>query len=251
MTVVVPSACETVPVTNPPALTVAAFDLDGTLSEGGSVFKWLRFLRGDRATYLASASLALPLLVGAIRSGRWADRAKERLFHKLIAGLDLADVRDRSRIFAVEHFERHGRDWMLARLRWHLQEGHSVVLVSASPQIYVDMVAEMLDTSGGLGTRLAVDARDRLTGSYLGQNCRGKEKMRRLAEWIEESHPPGAPVIYAYGNSRGDRRMLGAATYPYDVGRLGPLGALRHFPRARNGHFPGESESATSATPDE
>ncbi len=240
-----------VSVTNPPTLTVAAFDLDGTLSEGGSVFKWLRFLRGDRTTYLASAALALPLLVGAIRSGRWADRAKERLFHKLIAGLDLADVRDRSRIFAVEHFERHGREWMLERLRWHLQQGHSVVLVSASPQIYVDMVAEMLDTSGGLGTRLAVDARDRLTGSYLGKNCRGKEKMRRLAEWIEESHPLGTPVVYAYGNSRGDRRMLGAATFPYNVGHLGRFGALRSFPRAQNGHFPDQTQSETSATPDE
>jgi phosphatidylglycerophosphatase C len=232
-------------------LTVAAFDLDGTLSEGGSVFKWLKFLRGDRATYLASASLALPLLVGAIRSGRWADRAKERLFHKLIAGLELADVRDRSRIFAVTHFERHGREWMLARLRWHLQQGHSVVLVSASPQIYVDMVAEMLDTSGGLGTRLAVDARGRLTGSYLGQNCRGKEKMRRLAEWIDERFPNQEPIVYAYGNSRGDRRMLGAATFPYNVGRLGRFGALRRFPHTRNGHFPEEARIVTPPTPDE
>ncbi|MGC2486392.1 MAG: HAD-IB family hydrolase [Acidimicrobiales bacterium] len=238
-------------MTNSPALTIAAFDLDGTLSEGGSVFKWLRYLRGDRATYMASASLAFPLLVGAIRSGRWADRAKERLFQKLIAGLELTDVRDRSRIFAVEHFEKHGREWLLTRLRWHLQQGHSVVLVSASPQIYVDMVAEMLDTSGGLGTRLAVDARDRLTGSYLGQNCRGKEKMRRLAEWIEEHHPGGEPVVYAYGNSRGDRRMLGAATFPYDVGRLGRLGALRRFPHARDDHFPDKSETPSSLTPDE
>ncbi|HTT58584.1 MAG TPA: HAD-IB family hydrolase [Acidimicrobiales bacterium] len=238
-------------MTNTPVPTIAAFDLDGTLSNGGSVFKWLRFLRGDRATYIASASLALPLLVGAIRSGRWADRAKERLFHKLLAGLDLTEVRDRSRIFAVEHFERHGRQSMLSRLRWHLQQGHSVVLVSASPQIYVDMVAEMLETAGGLGTRLAVDARGRLTGSYLGQNCRGKEKMRRLAEWIEETHPHVTPIVYAYGNSRGDRRMLGAATFPFNVGRLGRLGALRRFPRARHGHFPEEPTSPNSPTPDE
>ena len=66
--------------------------------------------------------------------------------------------------------------------------------------------------------------------SYLGKNCRGKEKLRRLNEWIESRHPDGVDV-YAYGNSRGDRRMLRAATYPFDVGRLGPFGALRHFPR--------------------
>ncbi|MGC2169063.1 MAG: haloacid dehalogenase-like hydrolase, partial [Acidimicrobiales bacterium] len=105
--------------------------------------------------------------------------------------------------------------------------------------------------SGGLGTRLAVDARDRLTGSYLGMNCRGKEKMRRLAEWIEENYPGGAPVVYAYGNSRGDRRMLGTATFPFNVGRLGRFGALRRFPHARNGHFPDSAETQGSLTPDE
>ena len=41
------------------------------------------------------------------------------------------------------------------------------------------------------------------------------------------------PVLYAYGNSRGDRRMLRGATFPFDVGRLGPLGALRLFPRLK------------------
>jgi phosphatidylglycerophosphatase C len=223
--------CETGLVTNASTPTVAAFDLDGTLADGGSVFKWLRFLRGDRATFFAALTLAGPLLVGALRSGHWADRAKERLFRKLLLGEDAEDVRTRSRVFALAHFQEHGRDWVIDRLRWHLDQGHDVVIVSASPQIYVDVVAEQLSATGGLGTRLAVDARGKLTGSYLGKNCRGKEKLRRLSEWMGEHHPDVAPVIYAYGNSRGDRRMLRGATFPYDVGRLGPLGALRHFPR--------------------
>jgi phosphoserine phosphatase len=57
--------------------------------------------------------------------------------------------------------------------------------------------------------------------------------MRRLSEWIEERHYATPPVIYAYGNSRGDRRMLSGATYPYDVGKLGWLGSLRRFPRLK------------------
>jgi phosphatidylglycerophosphatase C len=220
-------------MTTPPTPTVAAFDLDGTLSEGGSVFKWLRFLRGRRATYVAALGLFGPLVVGALRSGPWADHAKERLFRKLLLGLDADDVTTRSRTFALGHFEEHGREHVIAQLRWHLREGHDVVLVSASPQIYVDVVAEYLGVADGLGTRLAVDARGKLTGSYLGKNCRGSEKMRRLSAWLEEHHPGVEPIIYAYGNSRGDRRLLRGATYPYDVGKLGVLGALRHFPRLK------------------
>ncbi len=222
---------------------VAAFDLDGTLSDGGSVFKWLRFLCGSRATYFAAARLAVPLAIGAIRSGPWADNAKERLFGRLLAGRPFKEVRESSRAFATAHFERHARKDVIARLTWHLEEGHDVVIVSASPQIYVEVVAERLGVDGALGTRLALDARGRLSGSYLGRNCRGKEKLRRLNEWIESRHPDGV-TLYAYGNSRGDRRMLRAATYPFDAGRLGPFGALRHFPRLA-------TSLAVSATPDE
>jgi hypothetical protein len=55
--------------------------------------------------------------------------------------------------------------------------------------------------------------------------------MRRLTEWIDERDYPGEPVIYAYGNSRGDKRMLNGATFPYNAGRLGVVGALRRYPR--------------------
>ncbi|HET9088774.1 MAG TPA: HAD-IB family hydrolase [Acidimicrobiales bacterium] len=213
--------------------TVAAFDLDGTLTEGGSVFKWLAHVAGRRATYGAAARLAVPLAIGGLRSGPTADRVKERLFRALLTGRDAAEVVDESRIFAHEHLESKVRPLTHERLRWHLAQGHDVVLVSASPEIYVRVVADEVRAHGALGTRLAVDPLGHLTGGYLGLNCRGEEKMRRLREWIEERHGTDDVSIYAYGNSRGDRRMLRGATHPYNVGRLGPLGALRRYPRLR------------------
>ena len=108
-----------------------------------------------------------------------------------------------------------------------------MVIVSASPQLYVDVMTETLKADGGLGTRLAVDPRGRLTGGYLGKNCRGTEKLRRLDEWIAQRHYPTPPVIFAYGNSRGDRRMLSAAAHPFNVGQLGVVGSLRRFARLR------------------
>jgi len=215
---------------------VAAFDLDGSITEGGSVWRWLRFIAGTRAVLGAAIPLSVALGIGALRSGTWADRAKERLFQALLTGRDADEVRDESRTFALSHLERAGRTVVLNRLAWHLEQGHDVVIVSASPQMYVEVVAETLGAKGAIGTRLAVDARGKLTGSYLGQNCRGTEKMRRLSEWISEQGYSGEPVIYAYGNSRGDRRLLGGATHPFDVGRLGVAGALRKYPRLKDAH---------------
>jgi phosphatidylglycerophosphatase C len=220
-------------MSDPTAPVVAAFDLDGTLTEGGSVFHWLAAIAGKGRARRAALSLLVPLTVGAIRSSQWADSAKERLFKKLLAGTDLADVAAASRTFALHHLEEEGRAAMLARLQWHLDQGHDVVIVSASPQIYVDVLSDALHTTGGLGTRLALDPRGRLTGGYLGKNCRGTEKMRRLDEWIAARDYATPPEIYAYGNSRGDRRMLSGATYPFNVGKLGWLGTLRRYPRLK------------------
>lgn len=223
--------CETVLVPSSIEPVVAAFDLDGTLTNGGSVFAWLRHISGSARTFRKAISLIVPLTVGSIRSGRWADSAKERLFHSLIAGRDLEDVVSLSSDFAIEHLALEKRPFVIARLEWHLEQGHDVVIVSASPQIYVDFIAQSLRAKSGLGTRLGVDPRGKMTGSYLGQNCRGREKMRRLEEWISHQGYAVSPVIYAYGNSRGDRRLLSGATHPYNVGKLGRFGSLRKYPR--------------------
>ena len=119
----------------------------------------------------------------------------------------------------------------MARLNWHRARGDDVVIVSASPQLYVDVVAEQLGADGVVATRLAVGPDARLTGGYEGSNCRGEEKLRRVNEWITSRGYHEAPEVYAYGNSRGDRRLLSRADHPFDAGRLGRLGALRRYPR--------------------
>jgi phosphatidylglycerophosphatase C len=214
-----------------PPLIVAAFDLDGTLTEGGSVFKWLRCVGGNRRAWSAAMARSVQLSWGVLRSGPAADRAKESLFRGVLAGRSDAEVSEQSRRFAEEHLATHARETYVARLKWHLDEGHRVVVVSASPELYVKVVAGLLGAHGAIGTRLAADPLGRLTGGYLGRNCRGEEKLRRLHEWIERQEPSGEIEIYAYGNSRGDRRMLEGAQHPIDAGKLGAVGALRRYPR--------------------
>ena len=211
---------------------VAAFDLDGTLTKGGSVVSWLRYVGGTRLVARSIGERLLPLAFGALASGRAADEAKESLFRAVLCGRPYEEVQLRSAAFAQHHLATELRSEIRDRLNWHLAEGHRVVVVSASPEIYVGVVAAMLGAHGHVGTRLAVDPMGRLTGGYLGRNCRGREKVRRLQAWIsEQDFGDVAPELYAYGNSRGDRKMLGAAEHPYDVGQLGRLGALKAFPR--------------------
>lgn len=207
---------------------IAAFDFDGTLTNGGSVFAFLEALT-DRATVLsASAALAPRLAHAALVGGEVADRTKERLFSRILAGVPADRLDDVAGRFAGEHLTRHLRHDVGQRLDWHLRRGDHVVVVSASPECYVAPAAAILGAGGTVATRLEVGADDRLTGRYLGGNCRGEEKIRRLRLWMADAGLDDAR-LWAYGNSRGDLRMLRAADTGVNVGRLGRFGRLRDF----------------------
>ena len=215
--------------------TVVAFDFDGTLTQGGSVLPFLVSVRGLPAVVLAVARTSPRLLHGALVSGRVADDAKELLFRRLLAGLSADQLEQQSIEFAHRHLARHLRADVQARLDWHRKQGHRVVIVSASPECYVAPAAELLGADAALGTRLAVGGGNLLTGGYEGKNCRGTEKYARLTAWLRVEGLNGngseQPVLWAYGNSRGDRRLLEAADVAVNAGRLGRLGRLRRFRR--------------------
>ena len=212
---------------------VAAFDFDGTLTDGGSVWRYLAALVGPVPVLRACVASAPLLAQAALVGGTAADRAKEALFTRTLAGLPADEARPRSRAFGLEHYRRHARADVRTRLERHRSLGHRIVIVSASPDLYVTAVGELLDADAVLATHLAVDGDGRLTGRYDGHNCRGEQKALRLRAWIDEHPGPGGerPYLWAYGNSAGDRHLLAAADTGVDVGRLGPLGKLRGFPR--------------------
>jgi len=172
----------------------------------------------------------------AITGGTAADEVKEKLFHRLLGGLSVEDVDRRSAVFAHRHLQRHLRADARRRLEWHQRQGHYTVIVSASPECYVSPAGEELGVDGVVATRLAVGGGGLLTGGYEGKNCRGAEKYARLighlrARGLLSNNGGEQPVLWAYGNSRGDLRLLNAADHGVDAGRLGPLGRLRRFPR--------------------
>jgi phosphatidylglycerophosphatase C len=215
-------------------VVVAAFDLDGTLTDGGSVFKWLSHVAGRAAAMRASVKMSPRLGWAALKSGSAADTTKEDLFTALLRGRPLIAVEEASRIFAEDHLKSHLRTDTKARLDWHLAKGHQVVLVSASPELYVARIADLIGAQGVVATKLSSDPQGNLTGRYDGKNCRGTEKFSRVTTWMRSEGLLGSseqsPVLWAYGNSRGDLRLLRAADHGVSCARLGMLSKLSQFP---------------------
>lgn len=236
--------------------TVAAFDFDGTLTDSGSNFPFLISLRGLLPVVRTVLRLSPALLRAAVLGGSAADDVKEKVFHRLLGGLPVGEVDRHGVAFARRHLERHLRADVRRRLEWHRRQGHYLVIVSASPECYVSPAGAELGVDGVVATRLAVGGGGLLTGGYEGKNCRGAEKYARLivhlrAAGLLSGSAGGQPVLWAYGNSRGDLRLLNAADHGVDAGKLGPLGRLRRFPRLSAVMATGapDTSGTTSSTP--
>jgi phosphatidylglycerophosphatase C len=216
---------------------VAAFDFDGTLTRGGSVWKFLTAMCGRDAVLSAGITLFPKLVRAALVGGEAADAAKEALFVRTLGGRRADEIAERAAVFGVAHYRRRHRTKVRARLDWHRRQGHRVVVVSASPECYVRAAAGELAVDGVVATHLEVDGDGNLTGRFEGGNCRGERKLEGLERWMEASlgaAPDGEgahPYLWAYGNSAGDLEMLQAADIGVDAGRLGRFGKLRRFRR--------------------
>ena len=191
-------------------IVVAAFDVDHTLTVRDCVVPFMRRIAG--VSGLCKAMVVRP--VETLRMVRAKDRdgLKQKFVAQIFTGKSVADTEQAGIAFA----EMVSRSWMrsdvAARLRWHQEEGHVVLLVSASLAPYLEPLGDLLEVDAVLCTELETEG-DVYTGSIKGSNCRGAEKVNRLTQWCDESGVPMSSIQYAYGDSNGDSHMIKAAKH--------------------------------------
>jgi phosphatidylglycerophosphatase C len=113
----------------------------------------------------------------------------------------------------------------LDRLNWHRVEGHRIIVLSASPEVYLTVWAFENGLTEVLATRLQFFG-DRVTGLIDGENCRGSEKVKRLEAYLGQLNEF---IMFAYGDSPADLELLGRADFPYYRTFLPPQTIKRWF----------------------
>lgn len=184
-----------------PGPWLAVFDLDGTLSWRDTLLQFLMsFLRRHPSRLFRL--WRLPFALGSFLAGdRDRGQLKSQVIRMVMGGAPRATIEACAGSFVAALRPLHRlRPMALAVLEAHRAAGDHVVLLSASPDLYVPLIGRMLGVERTLCTEIQWQG-DRLLGSLKTPNRQGPEKTRCLS-WLRAQYP-GLPVI-AYGNSAAD-----------------------------------------------
>ncbi len=190
--------------------SIAFFDFDDTISNGDSLWHFLRYSFSPLQISLKLASISPSLILFKLRLMD-NNIAKAKLFKAFFSHMTLQEFDNLARNFAAQKIDTLIKPDALERIYWHKQQGHQVVVVSASPVNWLKPWCTKHEIQL-IGTQLHHNIAGKITGEFVGGNCYGEEKKRRILK-----HYPleNYDTIYAYGDSRGDREMLSLADHSY------------------------------------
>jgi phosphatidylglycerophosphatase C len=201
--------------TGPDRQGVAAFDFDGTMIRGDSFMPFLVRAVGPRR-FGQIVVRSSPSTAQAYRIGR-RDASKAALVHRLLSGYPADRLAELGHAYG-EQLAQRIRPPMGERVAWHRQQGHLLVMVSASLDVYLEPAGRVLAFDQVLATQLEVGEDGRLTGRLKGPNVRGPEKAARVRAWLRQQLGDDTPYqLWAYGDSAGDRELLAMADHAVHV----------------------------------
>ena len=188
---------------------IAIFDFDGTITRRDSLADFIRFSRGW-FRMAAGAVVLGPVLIRYALGILGNKEAKERVLKYFFAGMPAGHLKELGTRYALMRIPRIVRASAMDRIRWHQEQGHRVLIVTASPALWlkpwcdreeIELIATQLEEADGT-----------ITGNLAGANCYGAEKAARLKQEIDFS---AVEYVYAYGDSHGDDEMLALADEPH------------------------------------
>jgi len=190
-------------------MKISFFDFDGTITTKDSLADFVKFAVGKFNYYLGLLILS-PILIPYIFKFVPNNVAKEKLISHFFKGWNINRFQQISDKYALERIDRIIRPKAIEKIKWHQQKGHEVVIVSASMENWLIAWCEK-NNLNLISTKLEVKD-NQLTGRFSTLNCYGIEKVNRIKEKYRfEDYE----VIYAYGDSKGDKEMLSIANKKY------------------------------------
>lgn len=193
-------------------MKIAFFDFDGTLTHHDTFIRFAKFSVGKTAFYKALIK-SIPMLCLWKLGLKSNSDAKQTLFSYLYKGIDYGWFKKLGYAFAPM-IDNDSRSEIIDILKKHKQEGHKIVIVSASIAAWIRPWAESYGIADVISTEVEKDKHGKLTGRFKTKNCYGAEKVSR----IRAAFPDIDNIeTWGYGDSSGDEAMLSIVSHPTRV----------------------------------
>lgn len=189
----------------PPAYSGAAYlDLDGTLLDASSEKTLIARLLKRRSIFFPplAATRWFARFVGGLFIGEAVfDADRNRRYLKGVKWEEVVEIAEevveeklKFRISTTAH----------ERLAWHREQGHRIVIVSATLQPLVDALMKHVDADLGVACTLPLDKEGRVTGSEKGVNIPRRKGKIPYVEDDATEHAISLKNCWGYGNSTAD-----------------------------------------------
>jgi len=186
-------------------MKLALFDFDGTITTDDSLIKFIRFVVGD-TKFIWGMALLFPMLTAYKLKLIPNYKAKQMMLSYFFKGMSEEKFMQVAKEYSLKRIDTILRPKAMEKIAWHKEQGHKVVIVSASMECWLkpwcnennlDLIATKLEIKNGI-----------VTGNFLSKNCYGIEKANSVNEVYDLND---YDHIYAYGDSRGDKELLALA----------------------------------------
>tara|TARA_B100001778_G_C18598390_1_gene635908 strand:+ start:2568 stop:3149 length:582 start_codon:yes stop_codon:yes gene_type:complete len=189
-------------------MKIAFFDFDGTITYKDSTINFIRFIKGNTKFFIGIFILSPFLLLYKLNIIS-NNAIKNIIIKYYFKDMSIEYFRQMAEKFSLKYIDGIVRDKAIKRIKWHKEQGHTVVIVSASIDLWlkpwcyrnnINLISTKLETKNS-----------KISG-ICDKNCFGSEKVNRINR---EYNLSNYDYIYAYGNSKGDYEMLEIADEKY------------------------------------
>uniref|UniRef100_UPI00262597E3 HAD family hydrolase n=1 Tax=uncultured Dysgonomonas sp. TaxID=206096 RepID=UPI00262597E3 len=173
-----------------------------------TLFDFIKFYVGGKKLFKGLIIL-FPILMLYKLGFTTNDVAKQKLFACFFKNRSIEVFNKVSEDY-IRRIQEIARPEIINKIKWHQSQNHTVVIISASISNWIKPWAKAMGIEKVLATEIdTID--DLIVGTFSTANCYGQEKINRLlAEFPDKSEY----VLYAYGDSAGDKELLALSDYP-------------------------------------
>lgn len=191
---------------------LAIFDLDETLIRGDSSQLFTHFLRAHNIDTTPDAELKDQAFMAAYHAGQLDLQSYMEFSLAPIKGWSREALSKLVNQFVAEVISPRTLPTGIERVQWHKQQGHEVVIISATGEHLVGPIAKHLSIDEGIGVQI----------EWLGDSLKGTIGTRRpfrdgkvtaLREWLRD-RATRPEKTWFYSDSHNDLPLLNTVDFP-------------------------------------